>query len=294
MVNVLSKKAVLANFTTSIWGMRRFDKGAAEEILKKHQADNQAGLFTKRLLNKKAMQNVHSIMRAARAYHMQHTLPWMDDGVRILPATLILEYKPQMEKFKAECFQAVGEFVKDYPEYVKQAKKELGSLFKESDYPSAAEVRRRFGFETIITPCPDVTDFRADLDPDLIAEISKDLDVRLDGLLDSALKDAASRISDTVGHMVERLKAYKPGNKEKGKKVEGKFHDSLIEHVRDLAKLLPAFNLSNDPKLESLNKRILKELCPNEPDALREDDALRRKVVKEAEAILKQVSEFMS
>lgn len=294
MVNVLTQKALLVNLSMSSWGVRRFDKNAAEEVLTKHQAVRQSGLFTKRLLNKKAMAAIRTVKGAARSYHNTHTQPWMDNGARILPCTLYLEYGAQMQTFKEEFAAAVKEFVKEYPEYIKQAKKELGTLFNADDYPEPNHVRSRFGFEIAIDPVPDKSDFRADLDPALIAQISKDLDVRLDSILQSTVKDAAARITDTVGHMVERLKVYKPANKKKGSKAEGKFHDSLIEHVRELATLLPAFNLANDPKLDALHKRILKELCPNEPDALREDDALRRKVVKEAEAILKQVSEFMS
>lgn len=294
MVNILSKKAVLAHLAMSSWGVRKFDKDAAEEVLTKHAAEKQTGLFTKRLLNKKAMKEIRSIRSAARTYHKEHTLPWNNDGVRILPTEIYLEYKAEMDKFKNEFTKAVASFIKEYPTYQAQAKKELGSLYNENDYPSAANVRARFGMEVIIDPVPATGDFRAELDPVLIAEVNKDLDTRLNSVLQDALKDAAQRVAETVGHMVERLKAYKPSDKSKGKKVEGKFHDSLVEHVRDLAKLLPAFNLNKDPKLDALQKRIMKELCPHDPEALRDDDALRKKVVKEAEAILKHVSEFIS
>jgi hypothetical protein len=188
----------------------------------------------------------------------------------------------------------VNKFVKEYPKHIEQAKKELGKLFNEQDYPPATSIRKRFALEVIITPCPDSGDFRADLDPDVLKDIGVKLEKHLEGLLDKAMDDAAHRITDVVGHMVKRLKAYKPANKKKGTKAEGKFHDTLVENIRDLAKLLPTFNLNNDSKLASIHQSIMKELCINDPDTLREDDVVRKKVVKSAEDILKKVQEFLA
>jgi hypothetical protein len=43
--------------------------------------------------------------------------------------------------------------------------------------------------------------------------------------------------------------APKPADAKKNTKAEGKFHDSLIEHVKELADALPALNLNDDPEL---------------------------------------------
>jgi hypothetical protein len=294
MVNILARKAVLANLSMSSWGVRRFEDSVAEEIMTKHQADKKLGLFTKRLLNKGAMKDIRQIRTAARIYHNTMTLPWRDDGVRILPTVSYLEYAQQMGKFEREFETAVNKFVKDYPSHIKQAKTELGTLYNEEDYPPAAVVRKRFSLKVDIDPCPDSSDFRAELDPELLKDLGKDLDKRMEEMLNEAVKDAAERVTTVVKHMIERLKSYKPADKKKKSKVEGKFHDSLVENLRELAKLLPSFNLNNDPKLEAIHQLLLKELCIHDPDTLREDVVVRKQTVKKAEDILKKVQEFLA
>lgn len=294
MTNILSKKAVLANLSISTWGVRRFDKEAANEVLDKRGAEHHTGLFTKRLLNKKAMEDIRSVKSAIRNYHNFRTQPWLEDGTRILPTALYLDYAKQMQTYKEEFAQAVAVFVKEYPSYIKQAQKELGSLFNANDYPGQAMVKKRFAFEVVILPCPDTADFRVTMDAGEMATIKADLEARLTAQITVALKDVGERLSSVVGHMAKRLKAYKPADSKKGKKAEGTFRDSLVENVKELAELLPAFNLNGDSKLEAIYKRVLKELCKCDADSLREDDNLRKSVAKAADEILKDVSAFLA
>lgn len=293
-VNVLSRKAMLAQLSISRWGARRFDDVATNEVLDKHSAKRDVGLFTKRLLAKPAMAEIHRVTAQARAYHHEHTSPWLDDGIRILPNVFYMTYAAKLGEFDAAFWHAVAEFVRQYPKFVEEARIELGSLFVANDYPKASRIKERFSFGVVILPCPDSSDFRSDLDTDVLDDIKTDMNARMEQQLRLTMKDTAERIVETVGHMAERLKAYKPGDKAKGKKTEGHFRDSLVEHVRDLAELLPAFNLADDPRLTAIHKRIMEELCPHEADALREDARKRKRVQASAEQILKDVSTFLT
>lgn len=294
MTNVLARKAVLASLTMSQWGARKSDETVTDDVLDRNNAERDAGLFTKRLLKRDSMQDIHKVARKAAKYHGRHTQPWFDDGVRILPTVLYMEYAKKMGELKNEFEAAVDVFVSEYPKYVKEAQKVLGKLFSVEDYPEAHEVKKRFALEVIILPCPDVADFRVALDKEDLDEIRKNLDKRLQTQLKTATASAAKRIAETVGNMATRLKEYKPADKGKNKKAEGRFHDSLIEHVRELADLLPAFNLDDDPKLAAVHKRIVKELCAHEPDMLREDEAVRKQVAKSAKEIVDAVADFMA
>ena len=294
MPNILAHKAVLANLSISSWGVRRKEDEVADEVLKSKDATKESGLFTKRLLNKKAMKAIRAVRHSARAYHHMHTAPWMNDGTRILPTALYADYSAQMGKYRDEFDEAVKEFIKLYPTYIEQSRKELGKLFREADYPSAASLKARFAFDIIICNCPDSSDFRANLSDDDLKQIKSDWDRRVNGQMDVVVKDVGERLAEVVQHMVDRLKAYKPGDKKKNKKAEGLFRDSLVTNIRELADLLPAFNMGDDPKLAAIHKAVIEKLCKEDAEVLREDDNVRKVVAKSANDILKQINAFIA
>ena len=293
MVNALSHKAVLANLTFESWGTKRHDDEATEETLTRKGAEKHAGLFTKRLLNKKAMQGIRSVRNAARKYHKAKTSPWLDDGTRILPTIFYGDYSTQMSKFKSEFEQAVSEFIKEYPQYIKQARKELGGLFNDQDYPQVGLIKSKFSFDVVILPYPDTQDFRVNMDDDDIKDIKRDLEKRLEAQVKETIKNVAERLNGVIGHMANKLKEYKPGNKERGIKAKNTFRDSLVGNVQELADLIQGLNMTDDPKLEAIRKKVVKDLCSVKPEDLREDEIVRKKVLTSANQILKDVSSFI-
>jgi hypothetical protein len=94
--------------------------------------------------------------------------------------------------------------------------------------------------------------------------------------------------------MAEKLKTYK----EKGEKAKGEprnyFRDSLVDNVRDLAALLPAFNLTDDPKVDALIDRINRELCSEDAKTLRKNADARESVAKSADEIVAEVGKFLA
>lgn len=295
MTNILAKKAVLATLQISSWGVRRVDHDATDEVLNKHQANGDAGMFTKRLLAKDAVADIKRAKWAARSYHMSRTQPWLQAGTRLLPTSLYLEYAKEMQKHKEEFERVVRELIKDYPKHVKAAERELGSLFNAEDYPTATTLASTYSMDIMIDPVPDKGSFMPGLTIDVadLAEIKTDLEKRMKSQLEAALKDVAERMAEAVGHMVGKLKEYKPANHKKGMKASNTFRDSLVENIRELTDLIPSFNLSNDATLDKLHKRLLKEICPIDPNALREDSNVRAKVAKSAQDILDEIQQFM-
>jgi len=291
--NILSSKAMLSHLKVSRWGGRLFDKATSAEILAKKRADDDAGVFTQRLIKRQAFVDIQTAEHEARDYHTKHTQPWFDDGPRILPTALYMSYIKAMNDVKANFDQAVEDFLKEYPNHVREAQCSLGDLFNRENYPSVEEMRAKHSIEFIITNCPDTSDFRCDLPQALLDEIKADLEKRLKGQLDHTVVDASERILNVVGRMADRLKAYKPGDREAGVRATGTFRDSLVSNVRELAEILPAFNLRDDNNLSKVISRISKELCEYDADVLREDEQVRATVTKSAEEILASVNGFI-
>lgn len=291
-MSVLSEKAMLSHVRVSAWTARRIDRKVTEEVNESHGAANDAGRYNKLLVNKEALAPIQSAISAARTFHYSRTLPWQDDGARLLPAAAYLDYMARLRAIRADFDSAVDDFINDYEKHVEDAKQRLGNLFKPEDYPGAAEIRRRFGFDTIINPVPSGEDFRVAVGDAQAEIIRAEIEERAQAQLQEAIRDVYRRISDVCERMVEKLRNYTPGND--NRKAEGVFRDSLVENVRDLAQVLPMLNITGDAKLSAIADRMRKELARHDADTLREDDTLRNEVANAAASILADVSDFLA
>ena len=292
-MSLLSERAVLAGLHIGNWSGTLHDRDISDETAERHKADaRDSGRYTKQLVSKKALHHVGSHISAARRAHRLLTLPWDDLGTRILSNRGYIQYTEQMQLRRHAVEAAAHEFCANYEQYVNEAKTRLGSMFDATDYPSAESIQKRFYVDVEIRPVPEAADFRAQLSDDSVRAIVKDIETRTEARLQAAVNDVFERIADVTGKMVERLRAYKPS--EGGGRPENTFKDSLVYNVQELADLIPALNITQDPRLDALQQRLLNELAGQSPDLLRDDDRLRAKTADAAEKILKKVQGFIS
>lgn len=294
MSNVLAEKAVLSSLSLSRWTARKFDKKTTADIHRKHGVSAKAGRYTKALIDRGSMQEIERVASEARVYHYEHTLPWTDQGARILPSALYLDYTKEMRRLRHAFEAAADAFAKDYPAAVEQARKDLNGLFNAADYPAPNRIRRHFEFDVGIMPCPttNAKDFRIALADEQAEEVRKEVEARMTHAARDTLSDVAKRLHDVVGHMSERLHKYKPATKTRSPK--NTFHDTLVDNVRDLSKLLDAFNITGDTALTTIARRVERDLCVHDASVLRDDKAVRKSVAQQADAILTTISDFMA
>jgi len=286
----LSRKATLVAVQISQWTARKLDRRVTDEVNESHGAAKDAGRYNKLLIEAKRLERINSLVAAARTLHYTLTKPWADEGLRILPNVLHEKFANEFRKLKREFDLAADEFCAEYPSYIEERKRALNGLYNESDYPSASDIRAKFKLDTKTFPVPDADDFRSDvLDADTVEDIKRELTETSADVLNGAMQDTVKQIAEVVGHMAKKLGEYKSVK-------DGKRHffaNSLVENVRELADLLPAFNLTNDPALDQLGKRIQRELCAEDAETLRKNDTARETVQKSADDILKDVSALL-
>jgi Protein of unknown function (DUF3150) len=286
IMNPLPRKATLVSVDISQWTARKLDKKITREVNQSHGASDDAGRYNKLLIEAKRLARINSLVSQARDLHYRLTKPWADQGLRILPNALHAKFANEFRVLKRDFEEAVDEFCADYPMFVEERRRALNGLFNEQDYPSSSEIREKFSLNTKTFPVPDTEDFRSDvLDADMIADIKRDLEETTAQVLDGARKDTLQQVATIVGHMSEKLKAYKTD--------KSFFTGSLVENVRELAELLPAFNLTDDPQFDLIADRIKRELCVEEAATLRESAEARASVQKSADEILADVSSLL-
>jgi len=276
----LKTKAMLVRLNISQWEGRKFDKKVTKEIEDAHGVTN-AGRFNKILIDPEAIKKVTRVNAEARDFHYRNSLPWRDDGARILPSPNFLDYTKGIQELKEKYREAVGELSSSYDALIDEARSRLNSMFDEQDYPSGEEIRRKHGFSVSFDPLPDAGDFRVDISDDQVEEIRKSIEDRNKNAFQEANKDLWSRLYESVKHMTEKLAD-----------PDAIFRDSLVGNLANLCSLLPKLNLE-DSELEKKRAEIEDRLCRFDPDDFRKDKGLRKDIAKEAQDILDSMSSFL-
>lgn len=274
----LSERAMLVRLEISQWTARKHDKRATETV-ETHYGAHNAGRFNKVLIAEEAIKAVAKTANAARTFHYENTLPWTDEGYRILPAKNFTSYSAKMRELHADFDKSVEELAANYNVLVEDARQRLNGLFNPADYPR--DIRSRFGFGTSITPIPTADDFRVPLNSEVLQEIQQELEARLQQATQEAHQDLYRRLATVIGHVADRL-----GDK------EAIFRDSLIDNVRELCELLPRLDIVGDPDLQRIRAEAERKLLKHSPQELRESPAARRQTAKDASAILNALEGF--
>jgi hypothetical protein len=283
---------MLATLNVGMWSGMMTDHEVSEEVSENHRAGQDAGRYNKRLVSSKFLSHVGSKVNVARRSHRILTLPWDDNGTRILSATAYLHYTETMRLQEHAVKAAAQEFVKALPSYIDEARSRLGTMFNSEDYPNAGDLHEKFYIKVELNKIPEGGDFRANLSDEAVAAIAQDIEDRSNQRIETAMQDIYKRVQDVTAKMVERLKEYQPATDDEPRK--GMFHDTLVYNISELADLIPSLNITADPKLDALAKQLKKDLVEHSPEILRTDAKARKQTADAAERILKKVRTFLA
>lgn len=283
----ISEKAMLVALSISAWSGRKYDKDATAEVAQNHGTDaGRAGRFNKILVNPSSLKEITSIAGNARNYTMSVTLPWLNDGIRIIPVDIYLEYTQRMSTYRSEFNAAVDKLLVEYDALVKQARLDLNGLFKESDYPSPESIRRKHAFNVRVFNLPDSGDFRVALSESEFQSTKQEIEQNLAEAQENAVRDVFNRVSIRMEHMLKRLKEVESND---GKGIR----ESMMNNIADLADMLPKLNITGNQEIDAVARQIKQDLATISSDDLRENQSSRIAAAQTARDILNKVSAYI-
>jgi len=102
-------------------------------------AEGQYLSASKKLLDTKhpAYKEVTAVRGRVLAFWKGCTLPYPDPGVRLIKQDQIERFNEQMEEFRSQLDEAVAKLDRHYADLKAAARRRLGQLFNEADYPPA-------------------------------------------------------------------------------------------------------------------------------------------------------------
>lgn len=282
--HALVDKAMVMSLSIGIWEGQRLDKDASRKVTEQAGASADAARVNKHLIPKEKLEPVKTARNNIRTHFYTNTLPWRDNGDRLMTRKLFTSFIAAHEKLADEFRDAVAVFLNgDYPSVIEQASFRLGDMFKREDFPPISDLRRRFYIELDYSPVSTAGDFRVEMDQEHVDKIKAQMEAAAEQRVNGAMQDVWRRLAETVGYFAERM--------DDSKAI---FRDSTVEKIAELIDLVPGLNVLEDPNIEMIRQQVAAKLGGIEAKDIRKDPALRAELAGEAKAIVDQMSGFMS
>ena len=278
----IQDKALLVRLSIGLPGNSRKDKPLTAEVTAKHQLTGNAGRWLKTLYPPTAFEPITAIAGDARTFHYANTLPWMDDGMRILPTQHHGTYTSEMRVFKRKFLDtSETHFLCQLSQWESEARVMHNGTFNPADYLPECKLRKKFSFATEFQPVPSSDDFRVSIANGEMAQIKAELDERLAQAVADAQADLWRRLADPLAKMIERLKD-----------PTATFRDSLVGNLGSIVELIPALNLAADKHLEQFASEVKLSLGGLNPQQLRDFPSARNAAAVRAQDILERMSGY--
>ena len=119
-------------------------------------------------------------MSAVRSCHYEQSLPWDDQGSRLLTVANYERYTGLIDGLRERIVRERARFIEDYDDNIDQARLDLGRLFRIEDYPSKEALQGKFAIRYRIVPVPDADHFMARLASDDTARVKRDIERQIE------------------------------------------------------------------------------------------------------------------
>jgi hypothetical protein len=280
-------ECMIVNLQLGLWLGYRQDKDAAKAVTAMANADEDAARVNKHIVPKSSLAPINRAATAIRTHFYTNTMPWKDNGDRLLTRKRYMTFIEEHERLVTTMLDEVDVFLtKEYAGIIQKAEFRMGDLFKPEDYPSAADLRRKFHVNLDIDPVTDMKDIRVrltqiDNSPQMQKRVAE-VEAAAAQRINKAMADVWQRLADVVGHFAKKM-----GNEDEI------FRNTTITNLREIIDLIPDLNVLNDPNLDRIIAEVNNTLATYEPDELRQNPATRQTAALEANKIMEDMAGFM-
>lgn len=277
----ITSSSVLVEMNISVWTANKLDKDTSNKLTADSNASTDAAQVRKNLMAGTTLRKqIADYAAGCRLWHNMRTLPWSDKGPRILPTSLFMDYKQELNIRRDTFMRLTDEFRAAYPALVQTAANYLGDLHNPDDYPPVEEVMGKFGFRTVFSPVPESGDFRLDIPQQELAEVKQGYEQAFDTRLAEAMRTPWTKLHDMLQSMSAKLE-------EGDEEAKKRWHDTFLTNAQDMCGLLTHLNITKDPKLEAARRQLEGALLAQDMDDIKESEGCRADLKAKLDNILK-------
>jgi len=253
----ISSAAMIVDFNASVWTARKKDRKASEDVTDANHADKGVANVSKNLLGNCAeLDAVQKFAANVRNRHYSMTMPWSDNGSRLLTTAQYFRYHEVMTDLQQEFYRLVEQFLQVYEWKIMEAQAKLGALFNRDEYPTRAGLESKFAFRMAYIPLPDSGDFRIDIGNEGMVQIQAQYEAQYAAQIKGAMNDVWKRLHDNLTTLVRQLDV-----DEKGK--GNRLFDTVFDGALALTDMLRTCNVTGDSQMEAMRLKLEQAFTTN-------------------------------
>ena len=281
----LRSSTTLVELSISVPSGNKTDPVKTTELVTAHSADLGVAKVVKNIYSGSAvLVDAKKFVAKVRQRHVGLTLPWSDNGPRLLPAFKLIDYMDEMNSNEQEFNGYRVKFAHDLPNLRTRAAFVAGNLYNPADYPSDEEIMDKWRWSlTYSDHSPG--DFRIDLDEASIEELkqqaARSVRERYNGSMQHILGETMAHCQRMVTQLTPSDALDKHGNP-----VTKRLHETLITSLDSLVQMLSGCNLYQDRKIEEIVQACRKIVGAHSVEEWRNSETLRDKAVEAVEDVL--------
>ena len=253
----ISSAAMIVDFNASVWTARKKDRKASEDVTDANHADKGVANVSKNLLGNCAeLDAVQKFAANVRNMHYSMTMPWSDNGSRLLTTAQYFKYHEVMTDLQQEFYRLTEQFLQVYEWKIMEAQAKLGDMFNRDEYPTRAGLESKFAFRMAYIPLPDSGDFRIDIGNEGMAQIQTQYAAQYAAQIKGAMNDVWKRLHDNLTTLVRQLDV-----DEKGK--GNRLFDTVFDGALALTDMLRTCNVTGDSQMEAMRLKLEQAFTTN-------------------------------
>lgn len=218
---------------------------------------------------------VTAVRNRCLAYWKSVSLPYPEEGVRLIRQPALERVDQQMESFRRDLDEAVSQLAVHFHELQTAARTRLGQLYCEQDYPTSLHGLFAMTWDY---PSLEVPSYLAQLNPARYEEECRRVSARFDEAVELTERMFMDELAHLVAHLTERLSGAADG----APKI---FRDSAVENLREFFERFRTLNIRSNAQLDQLVDQCQRVVRGVEPQQLRDNQTLRRQVATKLSSV---------
>jgi len=222
-----------------------------------------------------AYKAVTTVKNNAVAYWKSMSLPFPEQGIRLIRQDRVEAFVAQMGEFQDELDEAVRNLDQHYSDLRRAARDRLGTLYSPADYPDS--LVGMFAIEHDF-PSVEAPDYLRQLNPQLYEQECQRIQERFNEAVQLAEEAFIAELAKIVSHLTERLSGQADGKP----KV---FRDTAVTNLVGFFERFRELNVRSSEQLDTLvadAQRIVRGIGPQD---LRDNQQLRQHVTTELSGV---------
>lgn len=286
-VKKIHEMAILIDIDCGGWDGRITDEKATKTAIEQHKAKDKAGVFRKNLIDRDALSALSKYIPKARDIVKKYTIEWVPKkkgAERLLPTSLFDACTSELRALINEQEETKNSFCERWEERLEEAEAYLGDMFNRNEYPTADVIRKKFYIKVDFKKVPPTGSLIVDLNEEALAEVQDNIDAQEIEREQAMVRDIGVRLYKSLTTITDRLTS--------DRKPSERSANATVRDLNEIANLLPALNITNDPDLAQFASEIKAKLAKLDPAQIKEDSTFRDDKAKEVKAILDRMGAY--